>query len=259
MILAVDIGNANTKIAGFQGNKIISQFCVDNKSLLNQKAAFPLKSSFLNRIRYILIASVNPEMESVFCGYLDRKHKVKILRIGREISIKVPVLVENPQTIGIDRLLNTLAAFRRTRASTLVIDFGTAITVDVVSKEGGFQGGLILPGIRTSAYALNKQTALLPQVEIRRPGRIIGRNTEEAIKSGIYFGTVGSIIHIIREVRKVYGDLQYTVATGGDGRSFKKDIPEIDRYIPRLTLEGIRIAFKESLTANGKSQEPDAG
>jgi type III pantothenate kinase len=249
MILAVDIGNTNINIGSFQGKKLISHFCINNKSLINQKAAFPLSSSLLNQTKNILIASVNPKMESLFHKHLGKKHKKKLLKIGREIKLNMPILVENPQKVGIDRLLNALAAYRRTKTSTIVIDFGTAITIDMVSKNGEFLGGLILPGIRTSAYALNKQTALLPEVVIKRTKNIIGRNTEDAIKAGIYFGTAGSIIHIIREIRKVYGNVQKIIATGGDAKTFKKDISEIDKVIPRLTLEGIRIAFKESLNS----------
>ncbi|NOR65210.1 MAG: type III pantothenate kinase [Candidatus Scalindua sp.] len=249
MILAVDIGNTNITIGSFAGKTLISHICVDNKSLINQRAALPIKSSLLNESENILVASVNPDIESVFYKSLGGKNKKKILKIGREIKLRIPILVENPQTVGIDRLLNALAAYRRTKSSTIIIDFGTAITIDVVSKEGEFLGGLILPGIRTSAYALNKQTALLPEVDIKRPAKIIGKNVEDAIKAGIYFGTVGSVIHIIKELRRIYGDLKYTIATGGDAKTFKKDIPEIDKFIPCLTLEGIRLAFKENLNS----------
>jgi type III pantothenate kinase len=249
MILAVDIGNTNTNIGSFLGKKLISHFCVDNKNLINQKASFPIKSPLLKESKNIIIASVNPDIESVFYKSLEKKHKKKILKIGKEIKPGIPILVENPQTVGIDRLLNALAAYRRTKTSTIVIDFGTAITIDIVSKAGEFLGGLILPGIRTSAYALNKQTALLPEVDIKKPAKIIGKNVEDAIKAGIYFGTVGSVIHIIKEVRRMCGDLQCTIATGGDARTFKKDIPEIDKFIPCLTLEGIRLAFKENLNS----------
>ena len=249
MILAVDIGNTNINIGSFLGKKLISHFCIDNKNLINQKAALPIKSSLLNESKNILVASVNPVIESVFYKSLREKHKKKILKLGRDIKLRIPILVENPQTVGIDRLLNALAAYRRTKTSTIVIDFGTAITIDIVSKEGEFLGGLILPGIRTSAYALNKQTALLPEVDIKRPAKIIGKNSEDAIKAGIYFGTVGSVIYIIKELSRIYGDLQYTIATGGDAKTLKKDIPGIDRYIPCLTLEGIRLAFTENLNS----------
>ena len=247
MNLAVDIGNTNISIGSFQGKKLISHYYVNNKSLANQKAAFPLSSFLLNQTRNILVASVNPKTESVFYKYLGKKHKKKVLKIGKEIKLKMPILVDNPQKVGVDRLLNALAAYSRTKTLTIIIDFGTAITIDIVSKNGEFLGGLILPGIKTSAYALNKQTALLPEVVIKRTKNIIGKNTEDAIKAGIYFGMVGSITHILNKVRKVYGDLQYTIATGGDAETFRKDVPKIDKVIPRLTLEGIRIAFKESL------------
>ncbi len=249
MILAVDIGNTNVNIGSFAGKKLVSYFCIDNTSLINQKTALPGKTSLLNESENIVVASVNPDIESVFYKSLGKKNKKKTLKIGKEIQLRISILVENPQTVGIDRLLNALAAYRRTKTSTIVIDFGTAITIDVVSKKGEFLGGLILPGIKTSAYALNQQTALLPEVEIKRPGKIIGKNSEDAIKAGIYYGTVGSVKHIINELSRVYGVLKYTIATGGDAKTFKKEISEIDKIIPHLTLEGIRLAFEENLNS----------
>jgi type III pantothenate kinase len=247
MILAVDIGNTNINIGSFVGKKLVSHFCIDNTSLINQNVALPYRSSLLNESENIVVASVNPKTESVFYKSIGQKYKKKILKIGREIKLKIPILVENSQSVGIDRLLNALAAYRRTKTSTIVIDFGTAITIDVISKKGEFMGGLILPGIKTSAYALNKQTALLPEVEIKRPKKIIGKTSEDAINAGIYFGTVGSVMHIINELRKVYGEVEYTIATGGDAKTLKKGISKIDKFIPRLTLEGIRLAFEENL------------
>ncbi len=249
MILAVDIGNTNINIGSFSGKRLISHFCIDNISLLNQKAALPVKPHLLNESKNIVIASVNPDIESALRKSLGKKHNKKTLKIGKEIKLRIPALVENPQTVGTDRLLNALAAYRRTKAATIVIDFGTAITIDLVSKKGEFLGGLILPGMRTSAYALNQQTALLPEVEIKKPKSIIGKNPEDAIKAGIYYGTVGSVNHIINELNSAYEDLEYTIATGGDAKTLKRDIPDIDKFIPRLTLEGIRLAFEESLNS----------
>jgi type III pantothenate kinase len=249
MILAVDIGNTNTNIGSFAGKKLISHSCINNTSLLNQKSVFTGKLHLLNESKNIVVASVNPDIESAFYKSIGEKHQKKMLKIGREIELRIPTLVENPQTVGIDRLLNALAAYRRTGIATIVIDFGTAITIDVVSKKGEFMGGLILPGIRTSAYALNQQTALLPKVEIKRPRKIIGKNSEDAIKAGIYYGAVGSVNHIIEELNNAYRDLKYTIATGGDAKTLKKDIPEINKFIPRLTLEGIRLAFEENINS----------
>ncbi len=249
MILAVDIGNTNINIGSFSGKKLISRFCIDNITLINQKAVLSRKSSLLNECKNIVVASVNPDIESVFYKSLGEKHEKKILKIGREIELRIPTLIENPQTVGIDRLLNALAAYHRTKTSTVIIDFGTAITIDIVSRKGEFLGGLILPGIRTSAHALNKQTALLPEVDIKKPTEITGKNSEDAIRAGIYFGTVGSVTHIIKELSRIYEDLKYIIATGGDAEIFRKDIPQIDKFIPDLTLEGICLAFKEDLNS----------
>ncbi len=249
MILTVDIGNTNVNIGSFLGKRLVSHFCIDNKSLIQQKATFHLQSSFLNGTENILIASVNPEMESIFCKCLDERNKKRVLKIGREIKLKMPILVEVPEKVGVDRLLNALAAYRRTKTSTIVIDFGTAITFDIVSKKGEFLGGLILPGIKTSACTLNKQTAFLPKVDVKRPAKIIGKNTENAISAGIYIGTVGATIHILKEIRKELRGVQKVIATGGDAKMFKEDVTQIDKFVPHLTLEGIRIAFAESLSS----------
>ncbi len=247
MILTVDIGNTNVNVGSFQGKKLISNFCIDNKSLTQQKTTFHLKPSFLNEAENILMASVNPKVESIFYKCLDERYKKKVLKIGRDIKLKMPILVEAPEKVGVDRLLNALAAYRRTKTSTIIIDFGTAITFDTVSKKGEFLGGLILPGIKTSASTLNKQTASLPNVDVKKPAKIIGKNTENAISAGIYIGTVGATIHILKEIRKEIRGMRNIIATGGDARMFKETIPQIDKFIPHLTLEGIRIAFTESL------------
>lgn len=246
MILAVDIGNTSINIGSFRGKKLISRFCIDNKKIIQKKDAFPLKPAFLNGMENILIASVNPKMESAFCKRLHKKYAKRLLKIGREIKLEMPILVDNPERVGVDRLLNALAAYKRTKTSTIIIDFGTAITFDIVSKKGEFLGGLMLPGIKTSVYALNKQTAFLPRVDIKKPSGIIGQNTEEAILAGIYNGTVGATIHILKEIHMEFKDIKCTIATGGDAKLFKKDIPQINKFVPPLTLEGMRIVFAES-------------
>lgn len=247
MLLTVNIGNTNINIGNFRGGKLVSHFCIENRSLILKNKAFQLGPSILNdETTDIMSASVNPKIESIFIKHLEKRYKKRVLKIGRDIGIKMPVLVDGPEKVGVDRLLNSLAAYRRTKTATIVIDFGTAVTVDVVSKKGEFLGGLILPGTNTCAYALNKRTALLPIVDIKRPAKIIGKNTEEAINAGIYLGVVGAIIHIINKIRKKYRSIQFVVATGGDAKKFKKDIPQIEKVIPHLTLEGIRTVFAES-------------
>ncbi|MDR4497236.1 MAG: type III pantothenate kinase [Candidatus Scalindua sp.] len=247
MILAVDIGNTNINMGSFRENKLVSHSCINGESLMQQRTLFSLDSSLLNEIQYIVIASVNPGIESAFYKYLDNEYTKKVLKIMRDIQLSMPVLVDKPEKVGVDRLVNALAAFKRTETSTIVIDFGTAITFDIVSKGGEFLGGLIMPGLETSAFALNKRTAYLPKVDIKKPDKIIGKDTNSAILSGIYNGTVGAVLYILKEIQRELGSVQSIVTTGGDARKFIEDLPQDNMYIPHLTLEGIKIAFEESI------------
>ncbi|MCP5002613.1 MAG: type III pantothenate kinase [Planctomycetes bacterium] len=246
MILTVNIGNTNISLGRFQGDKLISHNYINKGSLTRQDVNIPLSIGNIKDIQAIVIASVNPVSEAAFCKYLEKQYTKKIFKIGREIPLKMPILVERPEKVGVDRLLNALAAYDLTRTATIVVDFGTALTIDIVSKCGEFIGGLIMPGIETSAYALKYRTAFLPKVEIRKPDKMIGKDTESAIASGIYYGTVGAVLYILEGIRKEVYDAECTIATGGDAEKFAADLPQINEVVPLLTLEGIKIAFEDS-------------
>lgn len=245
MILTVDIGNTNISLGYFKGRKILSHRYINGESLVRQSDRFFSNICTVKDVQAIVIASVNPENEAAFCKYLKKQYTKKVLKIGREIDLKMPILVEKPEKVGVDRLLNALAAYHLTKSTTIVVDFGTALTVDIVSKDGEFLGGLILPGIETSAYALKNRTAFLPKVEIRKPEKIIGKSTESAISSGIYHGTVGAVLYILEELQREVCDVQCIIATGGDVDTFIADLPQINKVAPHLTLEGIKIAYEE--------------
>lgn len=246
MILTVDIGNTNISLGYFQGHKLLSHRYINGKSLVQRNDSFLHDICLGKDVQAIVIASVNPENEEAFCEYIEKRYAKKVLKVGREIHLKMPVLVEKPDKVGVDRLLNALAAYHLTGTATIVVDFGTALTFDIVSQGGDFLGGLILPGIQTSACALKNRTALLPKVEIRKPGKIIGTDTESAISSGIYNGTLGAVLYILKELRKEVCDVQCIIATGGDLEIFVADLPQINKVAPYLTLEGIKIAYEES-------------
>ncbi len=247
MILTVDIGNTNISLGCFQGDKLVSHGYINGKGLAKLNDSILLDAYPVQDFQAIIIASVNPENEAAFRRYLENRYTNKLLKIGREIDLKMPLLVEKPEKVGVDRLLNAVAAYHLTKTATIVVDFGTALTVDIVSKGGEFLGGLILPGIETSAYALKSRTALLPQVKIRKPNKIIGKDTDSAIISGIYHGTVGAVLYIVEKLRKEVSDVECIVVTGGDAETFVADLPQMSKVSPHLTLEGIKITFDESL------------
>lgn len=255
MLMAVDVGNTNINIGIFEAERPIKYFRIKvaEQKTLPETISKELNPDILNQIKTIAVASVNPPVERVFCNWVKGNYGRVPLKVGVDIPIKIPVLVDNPERVGVDRLLNAIAAFQRIRTGAIVVDFGTAITFDVVSDNGEFLGGAIAPGIETSAYALNIRTAFLPIASINKPSRALGKNTEEAIRSGIYWGTVGMAERILRELFNELALKQpliksgaRVIATGGDAELIGPDIPLISDIIPHLTLEGIRIVHAQS-------------
>ncbi|HLG30379.1 MAG TPA: type III pantothenate kinase [Candidatus Brocadiales bacterium] len=243
MLMAVDIGNTSISVGVFGTEGLIHHFRirVTEQKTLCEALSKELTPDILNQTKIIAVASVNPGVEKTFCTWLKDNYGRTSLKVGTDIPIKIPILVHNPERVGVDRLLNAIAAFQRMRTGAIVVDFGTAITFDVVSDNGEYLGGAIAPGIETSAYALNTRTAFLPRVSINKPSHALGKNTEEAISSGIYWGTVGMVERILRELFNELGYQPKVIATGGDAELIGPDIPLISDIIPDLTLEGIRI------------------
>ncbi|MGR3310985.1 MAG: type III pantothenate kinase [Candidatus Brocadiales bacterium] len=241
--MAVDIGNTSISIGVFETENLIRHFHIKTGE---QETLRNTLSKELNQTKIIAVASVNPGVEEIFCTWLKKNCGITPLKVGKDIPIKIPVLVETPEKVGVDRLLNAIAAFQRLRTSAIVVDFGTALTFDVVSNKGEYLGGVIAPGVETSAYALNIRTAFLPKVTINKPSHALGKNTEEAISSGVYWGTVGMVERILRELFNDLGCQPRIIATGGDAELIGTDIPLISDIIPHLTLEGIRIVHAQS-------------
>lgn len=249
MLMAVDIGNTSISIGIFGKKNLLRQFRIKiaEQKTLRDILSKEFNPDILNQTKAVAVASVNPGAEEIFCNWLKKSCGIVPLKVGADIPINIPILAHNPERVGVDRLLNAIAAFQSLHTSAIVVDFGTAITFDVVSDKGEYLGGVIAPGVETSAYALNTRTAFLPRVAISKPSHALGKNTEEAISSGVYWGTVGMIERILKEL---FNDLGYepkVIATGGDAELIGTDIPLISDIIPHLTLEGIRIVHAQSL------------
>ncbi len=152
--------------------------------------------------------------------------------------------MEEPLSVGADRIINTLAAVERYRADTVVVDFGTATTFDCITADGRFIGGVIMPGLRTSADQLTRRAAKLPATELRPPERVIGRRTEECIRAGVLFGTADAVDGIVRRILSEWptGRVPKVVATGGLATSIVPLTTTIEMVDPDLTLHGLRLA-----------------
>jgi len=162
------------------------------------------------------------------------------------VKTGMPILYEPPGDVGADRIVNGVAAFAAFGGPVIVVDFGTATTFDVVTKKGEYAGGVIYPGIGISADALFQRAARLPRVEIKNPGRVIGRSTVASIQSGLYFGYASMVEGILARIRAELGEPTRVVATGGLAESLAPDVPSIEAVDPVLTLTGLRLIWERN-------------
>lgn len=250
MWLAIDIGNTNIHIGIFEEDVLHSVYTVKSEYPPLADFAKILTPATLYKAQAVVLASVNPKAETFIIEYVQKHILVKPQFIGRDIPIPIPILTESPEKVGADRLVNAVAAFERTKNWTIVVDAGTAITIDGINDKGAFLGGIIAPGLDISSKALHHYTALLPQISIRKPKNVLGKNTEEAIHSGIYWGTIGMVSQLIKMIRDELGCQPAVIATGGNANMLMQEISLITVVLPHLTLEGIKIAYKTHLASH---------
>lgn len=247
MILAINIGNTNINFGLFDTGILISHFRINaGKFQKDTKVIEKCWDSIsIDRIDNIVTASVNPKAGYLVYQWAQNKCKKAPIKIGENIQPKIPIKVKNPEKVGIDRIVNAVAAFRLVKKGVIVLDIGTAVTFDVVSDAGEFLGGVISPGIKMCADALYMQTGQLPQVKVKKVENVLGKDTENAMLSGVYWGSIGAI-NIILE--KLFDELRFNpcvIATGGDAGLIAEYVKNITRIIPHLTLDGIRIVYEE--------------
>ncbi|GJQ24176.1 hypothetical protein BIY37_02585 [Candidatus Brocadia sapporoensis] len=249
MQLAIDIGNTNIHIGIFEEDILRSTHTVGSGSLHQTNFTKILTPAIFFKTQAVILASVNPQAEACVIEYLGKHSPVQPCRIGKEIPIPMPILTESPEMVGIDRLVNAIAAFERTKNPAIVVDAGTAITIDGINEKGAFLGGIIAPGIGMSLKALHHATALLPLVSISKPKNVFGKNTEEAIRSGIFWGTVGMIHQVIDMMSNEMKCQPPVIVTGGDASVLAPELPVATTVLPYLTLEGIHLAYKINIAS----------
>ena len=164
--------------------------------------------------------------------------------IDARSPLPITLDVDEPLSVGADRIINTLAAVERFKSDTIVVDFGTATTFDCITADGRFIGGVIMPGLRTSADQLTRRAAKLPATELRPPERVIGRRTEECIRAGVLYGAADAVDGIVRRIQREWptGNVPMVVATGGLAQTIVPLTTTIQQVDPDLTLHGLRLA-----------------
>ena len=190
-----------------------------------------------------VVASVVPSATYVWRGSLERLIGGPVIVVGPESILPIRMDVEEPKSVGADRIVNTLAAREMFGCDTIAVDMGTATTFDCITADGVFQGGVISPGLSAGLEWLDKRTAKLPRVELAPPGLVIGRRTETCIQSGVFYQAVDGVDGIVRRIKAEWGKPEaLVVATGGFCKILGPHLATVDRIEPYLTLYGLALA-----------------
>jgi len=246
VIWAILVGNTRTVAGLMLKEKVTKRLAVPTDTLRKKGEAL----SWARRVRRtaladgIIVASVVPPVDAVIRNSIQQvfNRSPEFVRVGRKWGITVKV--KKPFQVGADRLANAVAAKELYGAPVIVVDYGTGTTFDVVDQSGAYCGGAILPGIGTSLKALRAFTAKIPLVSFKRVSYAIGRTTEEAVRSGIYHGAIGTTRELLFRIRKQLGFVAPAIATGGWCKFFK-DLQIFNHINPDLTLVGLSILWRE--------------
>jgi type III pantothenate kinase len=250
-LLVVDLGNTNIVLGVYRDEQLVSSWrlatarerTADEYGILAKQLVGDAYKSALNGA---IIASVVPPLNSAMTLMMRKYFNVEPLFVEPGVKTGIAIHVDNPAEVGADRIVNCAAAHEMYGGPTVIVDFGTATTFDVVTENAEFVGGVIAPGLNISAEALFARAARLPRVDIRRPDHVIGTNTVVNMQSGIYFGYLGLVDGILARIKREVPDLKRVVATGGLAPLFAEESEHIDDVDPELTLKGLKLIYDKN-------------
>ncbi len=247
-ILAIDVGNSAVHLGAMSDGKAVDAQVVQTIAMEDLGDAIRRMWGHLAAAeeRVVVASSVAPEVLQRVRLTVHEVTALDVLVIRDQLDLPIPVAVENPETVGVDRVCAAAAAHAELDQACVVADFGTAIKIDLVSDDGVFMGGSILPGLRLSASALEAHTAALPFVEAAEPDHPWGRNTREAINNGIFYGAIGALREIVERYATALGRWPPLVVSGGAGELIVKHADFVDHFVPDLTLRGIALAYQRA-------------
>jgi len=249
MLLAFDIGNTNIVAGLFDKKKLLSSFRFATRPTATADETALAISGWLKEnqrkkenIKSITISSVVPSLTHSFEQLAQKHFKCKPLIVSANLKLPIKIKIEQPEQVGADRIANAAAGFEKFGGELIVVDFGTATNFDVVDARGNYVGGVLIPGPETSMSELARKAARLYEVPFSPPPRVVGRNTTEALMSGLFYGTVGQVDNIIERIlNETKFKKPHIIATGGLAEKVAKHSRHIKMLEPNLTLEGLRI------------------
>lgn len=253
-LLAISVGNTRTRIGAFVDGHLAETATFANKR--NGKISDSLDQAYAplkGKDAMILLSSVNPPVANWVEQEVSAHLKRSITRVERDLPIPIGRQLDPEAIVGEDRLLNAAAAFDVLKQACVVVDAGTAITIDFIDGAGTFHGGAIAPGAQLMLDSLHQRTAQLPEVEFARPAEPIGHSTMEAMRSGVFHGLRGMVHELVECFAESVGRYPLVVATGGDADLLFRDDQRVDRVVPDLGLMGIAATLRAAIDqADGK-------
>jgi type III pantothenate kinase len=254
MLLVVDVGNTQTHFGTFRGDELVEhwRFVTVRDSTADELGAalhnlLELRGVGFGDLEASIVSSTVPDLAPGWAEMAERYLGHRMLVVGPGIRTGMPLRYDNPREIGADRLVNAVAAYDKVRDACIVVDFGTAITYDPVSKAGEYLGGIISPGVEISMEALFSRAAKLPKIDLAPPKTLIGKSTVDAIRSGIIYGFAGQVDAIVRRLRHELGEEAETIATGGLAHHIVPHTETIDEVDDLLTLKGLKLLHERNV------------
>lgn len=251
MLLAIDIGNTSIAFGVYKRAELTAHFRMETvKDREGDEYAASLKSILsskrivLSDIKDGIISCVVPPLLETMQEACMECFGVKPLVVGEDIDAGIPILYDNPEEVGADRIVNAVAGYEKYRQALIIIDFGTATTFDCVSEKGEYLGGAISPGIAISADALFQRTSKLPRVDIVKPPAVIGKNTVASMQSGLFFGYASLVEGMVKRIQGEMKEPAKVIATGGLAHLISHEAKVIEHVEPFLTLEGLRLIYE---------------
>jgi len=252
MLLAVDVGNTQTHLGAFDGERLVEHWRFQTRAgatgdELAERIAgmLALSGIGLGDLDAVCVSSVVPPLGTQYEQLTERYMSATCLAIGPGVKTGMPIRIDNPLEVGADRLVNAVAAYERFRTACVVVDFGTGINFDAISEAGEYLGGAIAPGLEISLTALVERAARIGRIDLEAPETAIGRSSRAAIQSGVVFGFAGLIDGVVRRIEEELPEPRL-LATGGLASAIVPFTETIDEVDEMLTLKGLRLIHERS-------------
>jgi type III pantothenate kinase len=257
-LIAIDVGNTRTHVGQFAGGELAQSKRIANGDM---GAIVETVSEYWKQVTgqpnaSVLLASVNDPMADRISSAVEDQLSIEVFRVGDDVPVPIGQQLDPETLTGVDRLLNAAAAFDRVKQACVVVDAGTAVTIDFVDGEGTFHGGAIAPGATMQLHAMHEHTAALPDLPFRAPdNEAFGRNTAQAMLQGVFHGIRGMVQRLVEQYAEAYGAFPLVIATGGDAPVLFEKEQLVDRIVPELTLIGIAAAAKHALAEGEQARK----